>query len=350
MKKRQDVIRRRWVFRIAVGMHAMFSAFVPVASSASVNQVCVGSIVDLAAALAAASNNGMDDVILLRSGTYQLAAGLEYTTANSEKLTLSGGYGDMCAQRTGETVLDGKKLVRPLTLKLDGDAEVTIDHLTLYRGKAAEGGNLYADLATDQNELRIDSVRFLFGRGDNSAGGLYVSNHGSVALRNSVFIGNNAKQSAAIRLSTDRAYVINNTVTKNIVDDDTANPLVVWASSIDTTFFISNNIIWGNSEGSTDLYLSGGGSYYLNANDVGVFGGASPGNANLQEDPRFEFCGIVCHDAPLEPSSPLVNMGLNLPVGNLPDTDILGLPRILGTHVDIGAYEADTVFADGFQQ
>ena len=48
-------------------------------------------------------------------------------------------------------------------------------------------------------------------------------------------------------------------------------------------------------------------------------------------------------------SSPLLDGGNDTPPGCLATTDPLGVRRIIGPHVDIGAYEFDRLFAEGCQ-
>ena len=67
-------------------------------------------------------------------------------------------------------------------------------------------------------------------------------------------------------------------------------------------------------------------------------------------DPQFAACeGFVCFDFELARSSPLVDAGDDDPPGGLSDADLAGKPRVIGPHVDIGAYENDRLLADGFE-
>ena len=49
------------------------------------------------------------------------------------------------------------------------------------------------------------------------------------------------------------------------------------------------------------------------------------------------------------PVSPLVNAGLDTPPGVLDCCDLSGVQRVVGAHIDIGAYESDVLLRDGFE-
>jgi hypothetical protein len=70
----------------------------------------------------------------------------------------------------------------------------------------------------------------------------------------------------------------------------------------------------------------------------------------LSVDPQFEDCGFACLDLTLGPASPLVDAGLDAILEDLGPgaVDLNGLPRLLGPHIDIGAYENEMLFVDGF--
>ncbi|HEU4664997.1 MAG TPA: right-handed parallel beta-helix repeat-containing protein [Dokdonella sp.] len=334
-----------------------------IASPAMAAVFCVDSEATAQAALDTARTNGQADYIKFESGVYALASGLDYLTnqagSDHEALILSGGFNPGCGQRSGSTFLDGQEQVQPLRLSFTGADVVYVDHLTLFRGMTEPdsyyGGNMQVYMYDQAGgaKLIIDSVRFLYGNAESNTGGLYVTGWGDVAVSNSLFSGNSAGQTPAISINlTGPLHFTNNTVTGNIADAVDPRPIIDAYAHGASHFWFSNNIIWGNDNASVDLSLYPGGTYDLISNDIGSYSGAPLGGAsggNVAVDPQFAGCGFLCFDTPLKRSSPLVDAGDDTPPGGLPTSDPLGVPRIVGPHVDIGAYELDRLFADGFQ-
>ncbi|HEY6942207.1 choice-of-anchor Q domain-containing protein [Dokdonella sp.] len=324
---------------------------------------CVDSEATAQAALGTARTNGQADYIKFESGVYPLASGLDYLTnqagSDHKALILSGGFNAGCSARTGSTFLDGQEQVQPLRLAFGGADIVYIDHLTLFRGMTEAnsfyGGNMQVYMYDQAGgaKLFIDSVRFLYGSAETNTAGLYVTGWGAVDVSNSLFLGNSAGQTPAVSINLNGPlHFTNNTVTGNIADAADPRPIAYAYAHGASHFWFSNNIIWGNDNASHDLYLYPEGTYDLVSNDIGSYsnvplGGASGGNMSV--DPQFDGCGFLCFDKPLKRASPLVDAGDDTPPGGLPATDPLGVPRIVGPHVDIGAYELDRLFADGFQ-
>ena len=117
-------------------------------------------------------------------------------------------------------------------------------------------------------------------------------------------------------------------------------------------FVLSDNIIWNNAgSGGSDFVAASANS--RTADDIGIVGAGSVAGdvaGELSVDPQFAACeGFVCFDFELARSSPLVDAGDDDPPGGLSDADLAGKPRVIGSHVDIGAYENDRLLADGFE-
>lgn len=333
------------------------------ASSASAAVFCVDSEASAQAALNTARTNGQADYIKFESGAYSLASGLDYATGQAgsdhKALVLSGGFDAGCGSRTGTTFLDGQEQVQPLRFSFTGADIVYIDHFTLFRGMTEAGshygGNMQVYMYDQAGgaKLTIDSVRFLYGSAETNSGGLYVTGWGSVTVTNSLFAGNAAGFSSAgsINLSGPLHFT-SNTITGNTVDAANPEPAFYAYAHGSSHFWFSDNIIWGNDNASFDLYLYDEGTYDLVSNDIGShsvvpLGVASGGDVSV--DPQFASCGFLCFDKPLKRSSPLVDAGNDAPPGGLTTTDALGVPRVIGAHVDMGAYELDRLFADGFE-
>lgn len=97
---------------------------------------------------------------------------------------------------------------------------------------------------------------------------------------------------------------------------------VVIDSAISATFDNAHNLVWANASDAFE-----------------------PGPGTLASDPLFAGAG----DYHLGPSTPARDAGDDLHVPADITGDLDGAPRIIGSAVDIGAYERpDSVFADGF--
>jgi hypothetical protein len=307
--------------------------------------------------LAEASGNDEDDAIRFRAGTYAVAGELIYDTeaaTSHKKLILSGGWNEACTSRTaGTSTLDGQPTSdRILRLNLAGADSVRVEHLILYRGgdTAAAGIRIDAGYPSSKPTIELDSLRFGLGEAyTSSAAALGAYGKGALSVRNSLFVENVAAFTGAISAHWEGpANFTNNTVTGN---NSGMGACAVEAEETGSAHFaFSNNVIWGNAGGG-DLCLkaSADGFYDMAANDIGVCLGCPVDwiEGNQSVDPQFDNLGNL--DRPLKRSSPLVDAGYDNPGDGLPSYDILGLPRKIGPHVDIGAYELDRLFADGFE-
>jgi len=63
------------------------------------------------------------------------------------------------------------------------------------------------------------------------------------------------------------------------------------------------------------------------------------------------FADVLQGDFRLASASPLIDAGLDTPHGGLSVSDVAGAVRLLGAHVDAGAYESPPafIFQDGFE-
>jgi hypothetical protein len=117
-------------------------------------------------------------------------------------------------------------------------------------------------------------------------------------------------------------------------------------------FQLSNNIIWGNTgNGAVDMRTESPNVRF--ANDIGVVVGAAavPISIGMEQNvtPGFAPCAFPCFNFELARDSPLVDAGLDNPAGGSTTSDLAGKPRTIGPFIDIGAFENDLLFADGFE-
>ena len=327
----------------AAGLLLVFGA-----PPASATVFCAGTTAQLQAALDTAASNGQDDVVRITSGT--LLGGSVMVSSEPHDIRVSGGYNALCTQVTGTTFLDGEEVVRPLRI-INDNGDIVVERISFTRGLSTNnrGGGL--NLRSEGGDIRVELCHFVGNRADDRAGGLNASTvTGSLTIRNNLFYGNSAAAGGAVELfqSQGIAFVTSNTIYKNIADSGAPN-VGGLALSGSATYGLYNNILWDNDFlGAYDLSVAQTAPHARVANDLGSVGGLGA-NPILQElelsvDPLFGL------DFRLQLQSPLREAGVDEPFGGLSATDLAGEPRIIGAHVDIGAYEnRDSVFADGFE-
>jgi hypothetical protein len=72
---------------------------------------------------------------------------------------------------------------------------------------------------------------------------------------------------------------------------------------------------------------------------------AAVSSGNIIVDPKF----INASDFRLATGSPLIDIGVNNPLGGLTALDLEGLARVYSGTVDLGAYEFSLLLRDGFE-
>jgi hypothetical protein len=99
---------------------------------------------------------------------------------------------------------------------------------------------------------------------------------------------------------------------------------------------LTNCIVWGNT-GQPDIAGGSAATYSVTYSCVGT--GVADGEGNISLDPLF--VDLAGEDYHLRPSSPCIDAGSN-DAPDLPDVDLDGYPRVVGSAVDMGAYEVQT--------
>jgi hypothetical protein len=307
---------------------------------------CVNTPLALAIALNQAQNNGQADDIELEVGTYNLGGELQYFAAAGETydLTISGGAepGTGCFVRasSGASVLDGQNAVRQLYI--DAHGRVNISNLTFQNGHPTQyaGGalNLTAPTAEVESNIFISN----HAASGNYGSAAYVASTNAIYFNSNLVFANLGP--TALWFSADYVADVNN---NTIVANQPASGSAIGAlNPIGAGHYnLSNNILWNNSNSDVFDQSTGGTDYFHN--DVGVIANNAPHSevGDISVDPMFN--GFL--STRLAPSSPLVNAGIDSPLGGTGATDAGGDTRKIGKHVDIGAFESDVLFRDGFQ-
>jgi hypothetical protein len=310
---------------------------------ATAASACVNNLAQLALVLAAAQDNGEDDVIFVEVGTYTLGAELDYFAPPSEEhdLAIYGGMAPGCTglATSGSTILDGGSAAR--ILYIIGRGSVTVSGFVFAHGNAGAGSGGGLVISGGANVVATVARNFFLANEAPGNDGGSAAEIGAeiIILVDNVFLANSG--GSTIHLIADSyADVNNNTVVDNVLANH------VGRGALEATgtgqYSLANNILW-NNEGS-DVYDESGAVWYYN-NDVGVRAGDPPQfeTDGLSVDPEFEDIGLR-----LSPTSPLVNVGYDTPYGGIGDVDLSGNARLTGKHVDLGAYETDVLLRDGF--
>ena len=337
----------------------MLLRFVPwialVLSSASfATTLCVSTTAELQDALTTAAGNGEDDVILLQPGLYPVDAQLTYDTFENFNLSVSGGWENCVAHHNDPryTIIDGQSA--HALVKFTGapgtSGDVSVGWITFQNGVGEAGVNPVAltTYAGWSGTLLVENnvFRNLEGRADSGYTAIQLdSDLGRLEVRNNLFAHNTTESGISpiylIANSTEFAYVgrfTNNTVTAN---DSGSHAVTATGGGI---WSVANNVLWGNGGG--DLKL---GSYvFVTNNDIGSYC-CDPvsESGNISIDPGF----VDPDGDDYRPggSSPLAEAGWNDAPGGLTAFDLGGGLRVIGTTVDIGAYERqDAIFRGDF--
>ena len=334
---------------------------------------CVATSAQLVAALATAAENGQHDDIRLRRGTYQASqpGQFAYITNVDEPfdLVVSGDWNANCTQQGNDpfsTIVDGNGASRGMKLLANSeDADLEVRLLTFLNGVATSqednyGGGLSIGVAdvSQSSIIRVERNVFLLNQA-SSSGGLSVSGGAFQQVINNVFVANTAQRTSAATMQCRHAITsddhpgfgafANNTIVDNeYLESDAQTAYITCRGGA----IVANNNFDGNS-GSLDLVFQRGiddpGTFTLRNNNIHGHTPADVDEDNIDVVPEYED-GFLSF-TPVR-SSPLVDAGTEpagvLALWYLTDFDMRALPREIGPHVDIGAYENERIFVDGF--
>ena len=337
--------------RLKIGFAAIMGLFV--VGPVSAETFCVDTASDLVSTLAMAEANGEDDVIQVVQGTYLTpGAPFFYFTFEDFALALLGGFTPLCASRNLDptnTILDGQNAnqVVDLTPANNTWGDILFQGFTVRNGNAPSFNPGGLSIGASSGHLGTVTVEFNIITGNHSAtgaGGLFGgSDLGLTRIDNNLIVNNSSGGWGAGQVTCNgpEFFITNNTIAENTAPGDGGLRI----SGIAPTW-ITNNIFWGNAV--WDLNLGTVPTPTLKHNDIGVLlGTPGPGSVNnLSVDPAFAGSG----DFHLLTVSTVINVGTNYPAGGLPVQDLEGNPRILGTVVDMGAYESPVLFKDDFEE
>jgi len=327
---------------------------------------CVATSQELHDATLAAP--GINDNVLIKvlTGTYSAATGGAFSinqtlSQSAQIITISGGWIDCSTKSNGS---QGTELVGTATtpalyvstgVSKTGN-EIDVQDLTLHNPTYAGigiGACLRAYTATN-NQIAIERMRLEQCNSANTgaAAGIVGNDGGDLLMRDIVAVNNAGNSSGGLDVETSQ-----NGITRlshlSITTSSANNAGAVFgglyvANFNSATTYLSNSVSWGNDSdpATKDLYL-GGAQIYLTRVHYGSKGGSVPAGDIMPGtgDPGFVAIG----DPHLRSDSILIDSGVANPEGGSGSYDADGAVRVQGPAVDVGAFESDVIFEDGFE-
>lgn len=333
---------------------------------------CVQTASQLQSALTIAGSNSQDDAILITAGTFSREGGFTLSIDDGNGLEITGGWmpslGNSCSHLQPDpwlTRIDGQFQHRGLGIELVSHGYLYINELTIQNGVApvllgvdgssgtgsAHGGGLEIKVPPgNPGPVILERVVFINNAAHGDGGGLMLAGGGTTTLSNNLFINNSAggQAGAARFIGPGTLRMIGNTAAYNQAFGPGAIDGIHLGGGGGV---LANNLLWGNGGADGRDLLLGHGGFVLRHNNVGSLWGLppAPGSVlNLSVDPQFRG---GCSNVRLAADSPLVDAG-TLPSGGdpwlLPTYDLDGHFRLLDGSPDIGAFELESLFRDGF--
>ena len=157
----------------------------------------------------------------------------------------------------------------------------------------------------------------------NYGGGVYCSNNNSPTITNNTISNNDATNGGALYCNGNSDPTLQNTILWGNTANTSGSQVFLYDEDSDPNFY------YCDVQGSTS-------AFGLN----GIFYTGTYEN-NIDADPLFVApSDSITADWSLQIGSPCINAGTPDTTGlDLPTTDLAGNPRIIGGHIDIGAYE-----------
>ncbi|RYD14430.1 MAG: hypothetical protein EOP90_13540 [Lysobacteraceae bacterium] len=329
---------------------------------------CVDDANELQATLEVALSNGdEDDVIRIEAGVYRSISPDGFRAFNfsaiDADLEISGGWTENCGLRLPglRSTIDGEFERPGLVLggTMDVRGRIRIHGMQFVQGLSFEpaiaGGltiNRGYDIQVESNLFRGNATN---GDDGTAAGALYALSEGSITVRGNVFVDNDAD--TPIQVSAGAASLhcygipaaaafISNTVVGNSSGQGAPGDIggVRVYGFPNCSWSIADNILWDNTGLDLAISVAGASLRYNDIDDLGGTEQPATSTGNLSVEPGF----VSGTNLGLKRSSPLVDAGTNAPAGGLPSASFDGGPRIVGARVDMGAYELERLFTNGF--
>ena len=283
---------------------------------------------NLQAVIDAAANN---DTIWIAAGTYQPGNNQWFNL--TKPLKIYGGFSgnesslQERSPNTAPTILRGNG---SSVLRWTGTGTKVLDRINITGGRGTGVGGL----SCSDGVINISNCRFFDNRTSGNGGGLFLTN-GSAYIQNSIFYNNAAFAGFAIWAQANVVSVTNCTIADNAYiyhPYTNTNGSTIFSNT--NSFLIQNSIFWNNTHSISSLNTP------LHITFSNIQGGFS-GTGNINSDPLFAA------DYKLQAASPCTNAGdpqtnttgYAVQSGEL---DLATANRIMGTRIDMGAFENES--------
>lgn len=335
--------------------------------SALAGEWCVHTAQELHDALLAAKNSSdTSSIVKVRQGTYTTTATsdnfvMHFIKAN-QTVEISGGWSGitgLCQERNPDpslTVLVGSPDTATLSIDVtDQNDAVRVSGLTLrnpaYTSTSA-GACLNAAIGEGSSALfeRLRMEQCVAANASIGTGAF--STHGQLDVRDVSVRGGSALSNGGLTV-TSYANAVARLAQISVTDTHPTEPNP-WSSGLSLSslqngeIHLDNSVVWGNHDGTYDLYLYGTNVHLTRVHYGSLDGQPASNVAPGTGDPGFVAAG----DAHLRADSILVDSGIANPAAGIGDFDADGRARVQGAAVDVGAFEStyvsDLIFADGF--
>ncbi|HWB26289.1 MAG TPA: choice-of-anchor Q domain-containing protein, partial [Chitinophagaceae bacterium] len=318
----------------------------------------------LSYALSVAASGSVKDSILIAKGTYYPAGTAAATTTNGDSafiisnngIKLYGGYNAATGTRNAavnKTYLDGNNSSYHIlaVAGIGAGDSVIVDGVTvrnancngitshIYNGNGFNGNEGGAVSAINNNglgsKLLFRNCVFTNNTGNNHAAAIY-NNASSPAFVNCLFANNSGPNSGGIifNYNSSNPVFTNCTLAYNVCSGGS-----VIASAGSSTPVLNNSIVWlnGTIAGNNNSGITSDATPVATGSNSIIQGGVG---GNSTADPLFT--NAAAGDYRLSASSPAINSGdISKYSGNINnDVSLDGTARLIGTGIDMGAYEA----------
>jgi predicted outer membrane repeat protein len=232
----------------------------------------------------------------------------------------------------------------------------TFERCVIHQNQAAWGGGLYCDNSSPYLKgctITDNTTK----PGNGMGGGIYCRNSSNPVIHNCQFANNSTNyHGGAIYIRDSAADIVNCIINGNDaryaggIYISNCNPVTItnctiygnitWTvfqagiQSYSSTTAITNCILWNNDNGPL-IPVSGGSGVTATYSDIM---GGYPGTGNINSDPLF--VNASAGDFHLTSTSPCINAGTTT---NAPEDDIDGDQRPIGSGIDIGVDEVNSI-------